>query len=107
MTGPPKRLRITVEGCILFDQTIQGRWSATFGLGDCPLVPPELEIALQSDTHVPSTRDTRELGVAVSLIELRGAALPSRNRDLHVACHGGAGGDRRCGIRSRSAGTSW
>lgn len=72
MTGPPKRLVITADGCVLFDQTVQGRWSAAFGLGDCRLRPPDIEIALQSDTHVPSARDTRELGVAVSSIELRG-----------------------------------
>ena len=74
MTGRPKRLRITADGCMLFHETIRGRWSATLDLDDCRLVPPELEIVLESDTHVPSTRDTRELGVAVSLIELRGAA---------------------------------
>lgn len=72
MTGPPKRLVITADGCVLFDQTVRGRWSAAFGLGDCRLRPPDVEIALQSDTHVPSARDTRELGVAVSSIELRG-----------------------------------
>ncbi len=74
MTGPPKQLRIAVDGCTLFDETIGGRWDATFDLGACRLSPPELEIVLQSDTHVPGTRDTRALGVAVSSIELRGAA---------------------------------
>ena len=73
MTGPSKRLRISVDGCTLFDEPIQGRWSGTFDLGECRLEPPELEIVLLSDTHVPGTRDTRELGVAVSSIELRGA----------------------------------
>ncbi len=73
MTGPPKQLRIAVDGCTLFDQTIRGRWDATFDLGDCRLSPPEVEIVLQSDTHVPGTGDTRTLGVAVRSIELRGA----------------------------------
>ena len=73
MTGPPKQLRIAVDGCTLFDQTIHGRWASAFDLGECRLSPPELEIVLQSDTHVPGTRDTRTLGVAVSSIELRGA----------------------------------
>ena len=73
MTGPGKRLLIAVDGCTLFDQTIHGRWDATFDLGDCRLSPPDLEIVLQSDTHVPGNRDTRTLGVAVSSIELRGA----------------------------------
>ena len=71
MTGPPKQLRIAVDGCTLFDETIDGRWEATFDLGDCRLSPPEVEIVLQSDTHAPGTRDTRTLGVAVSSIELR------------------------------------
>ena len=73
MTGPAKQLRIAVDGCTLFDQTIRGRWDATFDLGDCRLSSPEVEIVLQSDTHLPGTRDTRTLGVAVSSIELRGA----------------------------------
>ena len=72
MTGGPKQLTLAVDGCTLFDQTINGRWSATFDLGDCPLAPAELEITLLSDTHVPQTGDTRTLGVGVSVIELRG-----------------------------------
>ena len=72
MTGGPKRLSVAVDGCTLFDETIRGRWSATLALGDCQLVPPELEIALLSDTHVPQTRDTRSLGVGIGLVELRG-----------------------------------
>ena len=74
MTGPPKQLRIAVDGCTLFDQTIGGRWDATLDLGDCRLSRPEVEIVLQSDTHIPGSPDTRTLGVAVSSIELRGAA---------------------------------
>ena len=72
ITGGPKQLRITVEDCTLFDETIVGGWSADFGLDNCSLVPPDLEIGLWSDTHVPSARDTRTLGVAVGRIELRG-----------------------------------
>ena len=72
MTGGPKRLSVKVDGCTLFDETIKGRWSATLALRDCRLVPPELEIALLSDTHVPQTRDTRSLGVGIGLVELRG-----------------------------------
>ncbi|MXY17814.1 MAG: sulfatase-like hydrolase/transferase [Acidobacteria bacterium] len=72
ITGGPKQLNISIDGCTLFEQTISGRWSATFDLGDCRLEPPELEITLLSDTHVPSTRDTRALGVAVGRVELRG-----------------------------------
>ncbi len=71
MTGKPKQFRIVVDGCVLFDETINEGWSATFELAGCPLAPPELEIELLSDTHVPSTHDDRRLGVAVGRIELR------------------------------------
>ncbi len=77
MTGPPKRLHIAVGGCTLFDQTIHGRWASAFDLGECRLSPSELEIVIQSDTHVPGARDARTLGVAVSSIELR-EAVPAR-----------------------------
>ena len=71
ITGGPKQLTVAIDACTLFEDTINRRWSATFDLGDCPLAPPELEITLLSGTHVPGTRDTRELGVAVGRIELR------------------------------------
>ena len=74
MTGEPKRLRVAVDGCTLVDEVIMGRWSATLALKDCRLVPPELEVALLSDTHVPQARDARSLGVGVGLVELRGGA---------------------------------
>ena len=73
LTGPPKRLSVAIEGCTLVEETIAGRWSAELDLAGCPLAPPRLEIALASDTHVPSTRDNRTLGVAIGRIELRGA----------------------------------
>ena len=75
MTGGAKRFRIDVDGCPLFDETIRGRWSATFNLGACALRPPEVEIALLSDTRVPLSNDTRRLGVAVGRLELR-ATVP-------------------------------
>ncbi len=71
MTGSPKQLRVTVEGCTVFDQTVNGAWSATFPLDDCRLVPPDLEIRLLSDTHVPGRNDSRALGVGVGSVELR------------------------------------
>lgn len=78
MTGPPKRLRVTVEGCTVFDATISGAWSATFPLDDCRLAPPDLEIRLLSDTHVPGEHDSRALGVGVGSVELRRpAATPA------------------------------
>lgn len=73
MTGASKQLSIAIEGCTLVEEAIIGRWSAELDLADCPLAPPELEITLASDTHVPNARDNRTLGVAVGLIELRGA----------------------------------
>ena len=72
ITGPPKQLGIAIDGCTLAEEAIEGRWSAELDLAGCRLAPPELEIVLASDTHVPSTRDNRTLGVAVGRIELRG-----------------------------------
>ena len=71
ITDGPKQLTVAVDGCTLFEQTISGRWSATFDLGDCHLEPPVLEIMLLSDTRGPRNGDTRALGVGVSVIELR------------------------------------
>ena len=51
MTGPPKWLRIEADGCVLFDDTISGRWAESFALDSCRLTPPSLEIRLASDTH--------------------------------------------------------
>ena len=71
MTGPPKRLRIEADGCVLFDDTISGRWAESFALDGCRLTPPSLEILLASDTHVPDTSDNRTLGVGIAAVELR------------------------------------
>ena len=71
MTGPPKQLRITVEGCRLFDETIRGRWTQTLALDTCRIDSPTIEIELAADVHVPQTRDSRALGVAIASIELR------------------------------------
>ena len=73
MTGQPKRLRIEADGCILFDDTIRNRWNETFALDGCRLTPPNLEIRLASDTHVPDGSDNRTLGVGVAAVELRAA----------------------------------
>jgi len=75
MTGGAKRFRIAADGCQLFDETIRDRWKATFDLGGCALLPPEVEITLLSDTRVPPSSDNRSLGVAVGRVELR-AAVP-------------------------------
>ena len=71
MTGRPKRLRVEIDGCVLFDDTISNRWSEVFGLDGCDLTPPTLDIRLVSDAHVPETSDNRTLGVGVAAIELR------------------------------------
>ena len=71
MTGPPKQLRITVDGCRLLDETIQGSWTRTWALDACRIDGPTAEIELVSDVHVPATGDNRALGVAVASIELR------------------------------------
>ena len=73
MTGRPKRLRVELDGCVLFDDTISNRWSDAFALDDCRLTPPTLEIRLVSDAHVPETSDNRTLGVGVAAVELRTA----------------------------------
>ena len=74
MTGPAKRFQVAVNGCRLFDEIIQGRWTQTFALDGCRLDSPTLEIELAGDVHIPSANDTRALGVAVASIELRGGA---------------------------------
>ena len=74
MTGRPKRLRVEIDGCLLFDDTISNRWSGAFALDGCRLTPPSLEIRLVSDTHVPDTSDNRTLGVGVAAVELRTTA---------------------------------
>ena len=42
-------------------------------LDGCRLTPPNLEIRLLSDTHVPGAGDNRTLGVGVAAVELRAA----------------------------------
>ena len=74
MTGRPKRLRIAVNGCALFDETVRSQWTGTFALDACRLGSPDLEIELLSATHVPETRDNRKLGIAVSLVALHDGA---------------------------------
>ena len=56
MTGRPKRLRVEVDGCVLFDDNISNRWSEAFSLDDCRLTPPDLEIRLVSAHPRPGDR---------------------------------------------------
>ena len=73
MTGQPKQLRVEAGGCVLFDDRISNRWSESFALDGCRLTPPNMEIRLASDTHVPDGSDNRTLGVGVAAVELRAA----------------------------------
>lgn len=74
MTGAPKQLRITIDGCRLLDETVQGSWTRAFALDGCRIDGPSIEIELVSDVHVPSTRDSRALGIAIASIELHDRA---------------------------------
>ena len=67
MTAERKRFRVTVDGCLVFDEAINGRWRAVFDLRDCRLTPPELDIRLVSDTSFHN----RTLGVGVGRLEVR------------------------------------
>ena len=71
MTGTrtPKHLRIIVNGCTLFDATIQGRWTQILALDECSMESTTMEIELLSSVHVPPN-DVRTLGVAVASVEL-------------------------------------
>ena len=72
MTGPrEKRMRITVNGCGLFEGSVVGRWEETFGLDACPLDSSTLEIELLSGVHLAQDAGQRRLGVAVREITLR------------------------------------
>ena len=71
-TGPrAKRVRITVNGCGLFEGPVAGRWEETFGLDACPLDSSTLEIELLSGVHLAQDAGQRRLGVAVREITLR------------------------------------
>ena len=72
MTGPPtKNVRVSVNECTLFEGQFRGRWNRTFPLSGCSLVSEMVEIKLETETHQPSSNDSRELGLAVHSIELR------------------------------------
>jgi hypothetical protein len=72
MTGPPtKNVRVSVNECTLFEGQFRGRWNRTFPLSGCSLGSEMVEIKLETETHQPSSNDTRELGLAVHAIELR------------------------------------
>ena len=71
MTGPPtKNVRVSVNECNLFEGQFRGRWNRTFPLSGCSLGSDTVEVRLETETHQPSSNDTRELGLAVHAIEL-------------------------------------
>ncbi|HEX5474269.1 MAG TPA: sulfatase-like hydrolase/transferase [Vicinamibacterales bacterium] len=74
MTRPGTPLRITVNGCTVFDGTLPGgAWDHSFALSTCPPAArgsQEVDIRITSD-HVRGPRgDPRDLGVPILAIEL-------------------------------------
>ena len=69
-TGPQKRLRLAVNGCLLFEGAIFGRWAETFPLDGCPPESSRVVIELHSNVHLSGGSPERRLGVAVGAVEL-------------------------------------
>ena len=69
--GLAKNVRISVNECTLFEGQFSGRWDRTFPLSGCSLGSDTVEVRLETETHQPSSNDTRKLGLAVHAIELR------------------------------------
>ena len=73
-TGPvPKKVRIVIDECTLFEDQFRGHQNLTFPLSGCSLGSEIVEIRLETETHQPSSNgshDARELGIAVHAIEL-------------------------------------
>lgn len=71
MTGPPtKSVRLAVDGCVVFEGEIQGRWEQTFPLRGCRPKGNTVQIRIDTDVHRPGGAKGRELGIGVSAIEL-------------------------------------
>ena len=70
-TGPQKQLRLAVDGCLLFEGRIFGRWEETLPLDGCRLDSPAV-IELTSNVHLADDASGSSLGVAVGAIELEG-----------------------------------
>ena len=72
LTGAtPKRLRILVNGCALFDATIRGHWAQTLAFDECRVETTSMDIEFLSPVHV-SPNDSRPLGVGIASVELAG-----------------------------------
>lgn len=72
-TGPQKRLRVSIDGCLLFEGPVFGRWEEVFPLDRCRLDSSPVVIELHSNVHLANDTPGRQLGVALGAIELRGA----------------------------------
>ena len=68
--GLDKSLAIAVDGCVLFDSVIQGAWSGTFPLSSCRVASQRMEVSIRSTTHQPGNGDLRQLGVAITSVEI-------------------------------------
>ena len=68
--GGDKSLVIAVDDCVLFDSVIQGPWSGTFPLSSCPVASQRVEVSIRSTTHQPTNGDPRQLGVAITSVEI-------------------------------------
>ena len=69
-TGPQKRLRLAIDGCLLFEGPVFGRWEETFPLEGCRLDSSPVVIDLHSNVHLAGEAPGQSLGVAVGAIEL-------------------------------------
>ncbi len=75
-TGPQKRLRLAMDGCLLFEGPVFGRWERTFPLEGCRLDSSPAVIELHSNVHLAQDTPGLRLGVAVGAMELRGGGPP-------------------------------
>jgi hypothetical protein len=60
-----RHLRISAEGCTLFDGDVPAHWEATLSLGKCPAPGPELTLTFESGV---TRRGSRRLGVGVKSV---------------------------------------
>jgi hypothetical protein len=67
---PENRIRITANGCRLFDGRLpQHEWETMLSLAGCRKIDDELKLSIESDVIRPP-KDRRELGVAVRHVVL-------------------------------------
>ena len=68
--GPGTALTIAVDDCVLFDSAINGAWSGTFPLASCRIASERMDVSIRSTSQQPANGDPRELGVAVTSVEI-------------------------------------